>query len=75
MIWAVLPLADKLKLIGLFIAIISAGIFMGYRGCNQLTDPYKEDQIEIIETDNPSPTEFDRICMQISGEPCPRIGQ
>jgi hypothetical protein len=75
MIWAVLPLKDKLKLIGLVVCIVLAGIFIGYRGCNKATDENMEEQIEIIEIDIPTPSEFDRICVQISGEPCPRFSE
>jgi len=74
-IFMILTLKDKLYIIMWIVLAIAVLAFGVIRSCNQYEQENEYDNIEIIEIDNPNPSEFDRLCLSISGKPCKKLGE
>jgi hypothetical protein len=70
-----LQLKDKLYIIMWIVLGIAVLVFGILRSCNQYEQENEYDNIEIIEIDNPQPTEFDRLCMSVTSQPCPKFSK
>ncbi len=74
-IFMILTLKDKLYIIMWVVLGIAVLVFGILRSCNQYEQENEYDNIEIIEIDNPTPTEFDRLCMSVTSQPCPKFSK
>jgi len=68
-------LSDKLKLVGVILAVAVVTLFFGIRTCNQIQSENENENTE-IETISPAkPSDYDANCVRLTGKPCPPISK
>jgi hypothetical protein len=63
------------KGISIAIGILAVLVFLIFRQINKSIGDAENELIEIENVDNPTPTEFDRLCLSVWGEQCPKLSQ
>ena len=64
-----------IKGISIAIGILAVLVFLIFRQINKTIGDNENEIIEIESLDNPSPNEFDRICLSVGGKQCEKLSK